>query len=85
MDQVFIRMVIGVLRSDDIYHQVGSAYPLPEHRSTAFGAQSSMLTVILFFSPSMLNAENATMREITDKFFPGKTINGTFEIVSNLN
>jgi len=74
MSDIFIRMVIGVLRSDDIYHQVGSAYPLPEHRSTAFGTQSAMLAVILFFCPSMLQAENATMREITDKFFPDNWI-----------
>lgn len=58
-------MVIGVLRSDDIYLQVGSAYPLPEQRSTAFAGQASMLVIVLFFSPMVLHSDNATMREIT--------------------
>uniref|UniRef100_A0AAQ5ZQU8 WASH complex subunit 5 n=1 Tax=Amphiprion ocellaris TaxID=80972 RepID=A0AAQ5ZQU8_AMPOC len=65
----FISMVIGRLRSDDIYNQV-SAYPLPEHRSTALANQSAMLYVCLFFSPSILQTQQAKMREIVDKYFP---------------
>uniref|UniRef100_A0A3Q2YBW3 WASH complex subunit 5 n=1 Tax=Hippocampus comes TaxID=109280 RepID=A0A3Q2YBW3_HIPCM len=65
----FISMVIGRLRSDDIYNQV-SAYPLPEHRSTALANQAAMLYVCLFFSPSILQTQQAKMREIVDKYFP---------------
>ncbi|XP_042898977.1 WASH complex subunit 5 [Parasteatoda tepidariorum] len=69
LNPTFISMIIGRLRSDDIYNQV-SAYPLPEHRSTALATQASMLYVILYFSPDILNNHHAKMREIVDKFFP---------------
>lgn len=68
-DTMYVLMTIGSLRSDDIYHQIGSAYPFPEHRTTAFSTQASMLVVSLFFSPKILNTDNPMMREITDKFF----------------
>uniref|UniRef100_A0A3P9P9R4 WASH complex subunit 5 n=1 Tax=Poecilia reticulata TaxID=8081 RepID=A0A3P9P9R4_POERE len=69
ISNTFISMVIGRLRSDDIYNQV-SAYPLPEHRSTALANQAAMLYVCLFFSPSILQTQQAKMREIVDKYFP---------------
>ncbi|XP_037658369.1 WASH complex subunit 5 isoform X2 [Choloepus didactylus] len=69
INESFISMVIGRLRSDDIYNQV-SAYPLPEHRSTALANQAAMLYVILFFEPSILHTHQAKMREIVDKYFP---------------
>ncbi|MEQ2167270.1 hypothetical protein GOODEAATRI_002430, partial [Goodea atripinnis] len=47
-----------------------SAYPLPEHRSTALANQAAMLYVCLFFSPSILHTQQAKMREIVDKYFP---------------
>lgn len=50
-------------------HQV-SAYPLPEHRSTALANQAAMLYVCLYFSPSILHTQQAKMREIVDKYFP---------------
>lgn len=62
-------MVIGRLRSDDIYNQI-SAYPQPEHRSTALATQASMLYVILYFEPDILMNQQAKMREIVDKHFP---------------
>uniref|UniRef100_A0A3P8ZEI8 WASH complex subunit 5 n=1 Tax=Esox lucius TaxID=8010 RepID=A0A3P8ZEI8_ESOLU len=65
----FVSMVIGRLRSDDIYNQV-SAYPLPEHRSTALANQAAMLYVCLYFTPSILHTQQAKMREIVDKYFP---------------
>ena len=67
--KAFVSMVIGRLRSDDIYNQV-SAYPLPEHRSTALATQASMLYVILYFAPDILHVQHAKMREIVDKHFP---------------
>ena len=67
--QHVLKMVIGRLRSDDIYNQV-SAYPHPEHRSTALATQASMLYIILYFTPDILADEEATMREIVDKHFP---------------
>ncbi|XP_021107803.1 WASH complex subunit 5 isoform X3 [Heterocephalus glaber] len=69
VNEAFISMVIGRLRSDDIYNQV-SAYPLPEHRSTALANQAAMLYVILYFEPSILHTHQAKMREIVDKYFP---------------
>jgi len=47
-----------------------SAYPLPEHRSTALATQASMLYTVLYFEPSLLHSEQAKMREIVDKYFP---------------
>lgn len=69
INKTFISMVVGRLRSDDIYNQV-SAYPLPEHRSTALGTQAALLYVILYFEPSTLHTQQAKMREIVDKYFP---------------
>uniref|UniRef100_A0A8C5PLS0 WASH complex subunit 5 n=1 Tax=Leptobrachium leishanense TaxID=445787 RepID=A0A8C5PLS0_9ANUR len=69
ISDTFISMVIGRLRSDDIYNQV-SAYPLPEHRSTALATQAAILYVILYFHPTTLHTHQAKMREIVDKYFP---------------
>ncbi|XP_029447872.1 LOW QUALITY PROTEIN: WASH complex subunit 5 [Rhinatrema bivittatum] len=69
INKTFISMVIGRLRSDDIYNQV-SAYPLPEHRSTALATQAAMLYILLYFEPSILHSQQAKMREIVDKYFP---------------
>uniref|UniRef100_A0A6I8NTA6 WASH complex subunit 5 n=1 Tax=Ornithorhynchus anatinus TaxID=9258 RepID=A0A6I8NTA6_ORNAN len=69
VSETFVGMVIGRLRSDDIYNQV-SAYPLPEHRSTALANQAAMLYVILYFEPSVLHTHQAKMREIVDRYFP---------------
>lgn len=67
-DETFIEMIIGRLRSDDIYNQI-TVYPLPEHRSTALANQASMLFICLFFSPKTLHEKSSRMREIVDKFF----------------
>lgn len=69
VSETFISMLIGRLRSDDIYNQV-SAYPLPEHRSTALATQAAMLYVLLYLQPSTLHTQQAKMREIVDKYFP---------------
>uniref|UniRef100_UPI00359007A0 WASH complex subunit 5 n=1 Tax=Myxine glutinosa TaxID=7769 RepID=UPI00359007A0 len=69
ISETFVSMLLGRLRSDDIYNQL-SAYPLPEHRSTALGTQATMLYIILYFQPSVLHTQQAKMREIVDKFFP---------------
>lgn len=73
----FVNMVIGRLRSDDIYNQI-SAYPLPEHRSTALATQASMLYVILYFDPEILHNQQAKMREIVDKHFPDNWVIGVY-------
>ncbi|RUS78371.1 hypothetical protein EGW08_013864 [Elysia chlorotica] len=65
----YVDMVIGRLRSDDLYNQI-AAYPQPEHRSTALANQASMLYVILYFQPDILYSQQAKMREIVDKHFP---------------
>lgn len=64
-----VSMIIGKLRSDDVYSQI-PAYPLPEHRSTALASQAAMIYVCLFFQPRILHSEAAVMREIVDKHFP---------------
>jgi WASH complex subunit strumpellin len=69
INKTFINMVLGRLRSDDLYNQI-VAYPLPEQRSTALGTQASMLYVILYFVPDVLHSQQAIMREIVDKHFP---------------
>lgn len=52
-----------------------SAYPLPEHRSTALATQAAMLYVTLYFDPSILHTQQAKMREIVDKYFPDNWVN----------
>ncbi|XP_069674332.1 WASH complex subunit 5 isoform X3 [Periplaneta americana] len=69
VNTLYINMVLGRLRSDDIYNQI-SAYPFPEHRSTALATQAAMLYICLFFAPSILHTQTAKMREIVDKYFP---------------
>nr|CAB3267669.1 WASH complex subunit strumpellin-like [Phallusia mammillata] len=69
VNEIYVKMIVGRLRSDDVYGQV-AAYPLPEHRSTALANQASMLYVILYFDAKILNTEQAKMREIVDKYFP---------------
>ncbi|ODN03655.1 WASH complex subunit strumpellin, partial [Orchesella cincta] len=69
LDNLYVQMTIGALRSEDIYNQIGSAYPFPEHRTTALSTQASMLAISLFFSPKLLTSDNPMMREVTDKFF----------------
>lgn len=69
LNTFYVKMVIGRLRSDDIYNQI-SAYPFPEHRSTALATQASMLYIALFFDSNTLHNQMAVMREIVDKYFP---------------
>ncbi|KAH9415169.1 hypothetical protein DERP_006260 [Dermatophagoides pteronyssinus] len=64
----FVRLIIGRLRSDDVYN-LSSVYPKPEHRSVGLSTQASMLFVCLYFVPDILSNEFAIMREIVDKFF----------------
>ncbi|OQV24357.1 WASH complex subunit strumpellin [Hypsibius exemplaris] len=73
----FISMVVGRLRSDDIYHR-SLAFPLPEHRSTALSTQAAMLYVVLYFDPDTLYNQPATMREIVDKHFADNWVVSTY-------
>jgi WASH complex subunit strumpellin len=47
-----VRMLIGRLRSDDLYNQL-ACYPLPEHRSTALAPQVRALSLSLCLSRSL--------------------------------
>ena len=67
-DSQFVRLVIGSLRTDDVY-MMANSFPNPDHRSTRFATQASMLYIILFFAPDLLHKEKAAMREIVDKYF----------------
>ncbi|XP_077497040.1 WASH complex subunit strump isoform X1 [Amblyomma americanum] len=69
LNETYISMVLGRLRSDDVYNQI-AAYPLPEHRSMALATQAAMLYVVLYFAPEILHNQQAKMREIVDKYFP---------------
>lgn len=69
LPSVYLSLVVGHLRSDDIYHQV-AAYPSPDHRSTALSNQAAMLYICLYFTPNLLHNQTAKMREIVDKYFP---------------
>lgn len=64
----FIRAIISKLQMDDLY-LMAQSFPSPEHRSTRLGAQASMLYVILYFAPDILNKDKSTMREIVDRHF----------------
>uniref|UniRef100_A0A8W7PH59 Strumpellin n=1 Tax=Anopheles coluzzii TaxID=1518534 RepID=A0A8W7PH59_ANOCL len=70
---LYIELVIGRLRSDDVYNQI-AVYPLPEQHSTALANQAGMLYVCLFFAPKTLHHQPARMREIVDKFFSNNWI-----------
>jgi len=63
-----IEAVILAIKDDDIYKQM-PAYPQAKYRSFALATQSSMLFVLLFFMPDVLNRAKSTMREIVDKHF----------------
>ncbi|CAF1096037.1 unnamed protein product [Adineta ricciae] len=63
-----IGMIIGRLRSDDIYNQK-KAYTELEHQTAAYATQASMLYVLLYFYPDVLHNRPAIMREIVDKHF----------------
>jgi WASH complex subunit strumpellin len=60
--------VILAIKDDDIYKQM-PAYPQAKYRSFALANQSSMLFVLLFFMPDVLNRAKSTMREVVDKHF----------------
>ncbi len=63
-----VSMIIGRLRSDDVYNQA-RVYPAPEQRAVALSQQASMLYVILYFAPATLADAKPVMREIVDKHF----------------
>lgn len=68
VDKEVVGMLIGRIRSDDVY-QMSFNYPAPEHRSTALAIQASILYILLFFRPEILHDERPVMREIVDKHF----------------
>ncbi len=67
-DPEVVKLILGVLQTDDIY-LMGNSFPKPEHRTTRLAGQASMLFVIMFFNGDMLNKDKNTMRMIVDKYF----------------
>jgi len=67
-DEELVRLVVGSLQTDDIYH-MSNSFPNPEHRTTRLAGQASMLFVILFFVGDVLAKEKNQMRMIVDKYF----------------
>lgn len=68
-NQQVVNLMIAKLQTVDIYNQTSTAFPHPDHRSTALSKQAFMLYVVLYFCPNILNNQRSRMREITDKFF----------------
>ncbi|KAG8347839.1 hypothetical protein TRVL_01324 [Trypanosoma vivax] len=68
IDREVVGIIIGRIRSDDIY-QMAYNFPAPEHRSAAMALQGAALYVLLFFRPEILLDEGPVMREIVDKHF----------------
>lgn len=64
-----VDMIISKLQAVDIYDQTIHAFPHPDHRSVAYSKQASLIYVILYFCPNILENQKSRMREITDKFF----------------
>ena len=64
----FIRLIVSKLQMDDLY-LMAQTFPHPDHRSTRLASQASMLYVILYFAPDILNKDKSTMREIVDRHF----------------
>lgn len=69
VDRTVVNMLIAKLQIVDIYNKTIAAFPHPEHRSNALSQQASMLYVLLYFCPDILNSQRSRMREIADKFF----------------
>ena len=78
----YLNMVVGRLRSDDIYHQL-RCYPDPRHRSVGLADQAAMLYICLFFTPNVLKNDAAAMREIVDKFFPDNWVRESHKYLIN--
>ncbi|XP_014242799.1 WASH complex subunit 5 [Cimex lectularius] len=73
VNEKLVSVIIGKLRTDDIYHQQ-KALPLPQHKTTALAQQSAILFVVLFFASNILHNQTSRMREIVDKYFPDNWI-----------
>uniref|UniRef100_A0A915HGY6 WASH complex subunit strumpellin n=1 Tax=Romanomermis culicivorax TaxID=13658 RepID=A0A915HGY6_ROMCU len=84
LNPLYVNLLIGRLRSDDIYNQI-IAFPLPDHRSVAFSQQAAMLYIALFFAPDILTNQFPVMREIVDKYFSDNwVINIYMGVTANL-
>ena len=68
MPEWLISMIIGRLRTDDVYNQAPH-YPNPDHRSTALASQGALLYVILYWAPKILRLGKSAMREIVDRHY----------------
>ncbi|CAD8147536.1 unnamed protein product [Paramecium pentaurelia] len=68
LPEKLITEVINSIKDEDIY-KFTSIYPSADHRSIALSVQGSMLYVLLFFTPTILNNKKSKMREIVDKHF----------------
>jgi len=67
-DAEFIRTLIGMLLTSDVY-LMNESFPHPDHRCTKLAGQGSMLYVILYFMPKYLYKDAQMMREIVDRHF----------------
>ena len=77
IDPDFVSMLLGRLRSDDIYNQI-PLYPQPIHRSVALANQAALIYVALFFDSKILHQETAVMREVVDKYFADNWVIATY-------
>ena len=64
-----VAQIIDQVKDDDIYQQL-RCYPSAEHRSVALSNQASIIFVLLYFHPTILEHQVEKMREIVSKHFP---------------
>lgn len=69
VDTSVVNILISKLQAVDIYNQTSLSFVHPDHRSAALAQQASMVYVILYFCPNILNSQRSRMREIADKFY----------------
>ena len=64
-----IQKIIGTILSNDIYNQ-SLVYPISnEYQTFAYSQQASLLVVILFFCPNILDKDKRNMFDIVSKHF----------------
>eukprot|EP00826_Nyctotherus_ovalis_P040423 TRINITY_DN3988_c0_g1_i6.p1 TRINITY_DN3988_c0_g1~~TRINITY_DN3988_c0_g1_i6.p1 ORF type:complete len:1019 (+),score=284.58 TRINITY_DN3988_c0_g1_i6:503-3559(+) len=78
IDQRIIIGIIEHIKNEDIYNQM-KAYPDSQQKTTALASQASLLYVLLYFVPSILQDNADMMRDIVNKHFSDNWIISYFQ------